>query len=248
MILNVCLYLSSYVGYEILKMLIDKNLYPAMVVIDPKDPVKYNERISELCFRKIPLFTYDEKVKEKLVEFKIDLICLLWWHYILKKEEFSIPTLGAINIHPSLLPYNKGKDPNFWAILNQVKAGVTIHKVTSAVDSGDIVVQREVKYDWLDNGETLYNKLLRESVMLFVDNAEGIFSGDVRATKQEDIFEDTKKRSNLTASYEIKLDEKTTARKVLNLIRAKQFYTFPSAYFVDDGKKYEVTIQITEAK
>lgn len=49
-----------------------------------------------------------------------------------------------INIHLSLLPYNRGADPNFWSWFDGTPKGVTIHRVAPGIDTGDILVQREL--------------------------------------------------------------------------------------------------------
>ena len=66
-------------------------------------------------------------LENKLFFYKPEKFFLLWWPFILKNS-LNIPKNGTINIHPSHLPYFKGKDPNFWAILNSGPYGVSIHQ------------------------------------------------------------------------------------------------------------------------
>ena len=72
---------------------------------------------------------------------------------------FTIPPKGCINFHLSYLPYNRGKKPNVWPIIDGSPAGVTMHYIDNDIDSGSIVAQSEVKVDIVDTGKTLYNKL-----------------------------------------------------------------------------------------
>jgi folate-dependent phosphoribosylglycinamide formyltransferase PurN len=70
---------------------------------------------------------------------------------ILKESVFNIPRLGSINLHQGLAPYYRGGPSIFWELLNdERKVGLTVHKVASKVDTGDIIVQRTVplEYDY----------------------------------------------------------------------------------------------------
>lgn len=62
--------------------------------------------------------------------------------FLLKKEIFTIPKYGSINIHPSLLPQYRGPNPWFWTYYNMEKeSGVTIHRIDEKEDHGEILAQ-----------------------------------------------------------------------------------------------------------
>lgn len=52
---------------------------------------------------------------------------LAWWPRILKARILSIPSMGWLNFHPSLLPNNRGKNPNFWCLADTTPCGVSLH-------------------------------------------------------------------------------------------------------------------------
>ena len=83
---------------------------------------------------------------------------LLWWPQIVRAPLLDRPNLTLLNTHPSLLPHNRGKHPNFWAIVEEVPFGVSLHQVNGQVDAGAIFSQAEIEYDWTDTGESLYYK------------------------------------------------------------------------------------------
>ncbi|HKV84484.1 MAG TPA: formyltransferase family protein [Ktedonobacterales bacterium] len=57
----------------------------------------------------------------------------------------ALPRLGCLNLHPSLLPDNRGPDPLFWAFRRgDDRTGVTVHLMDAGYDSGAIVAQREI--------------------------------------------------------------------------------------------------------
>jgi methionyl-tRNA formyltransferase len=97
----------------------------------------------------------------------LDLGVMAWWPKILKSPLLEAPRHGFVNTHPSMLPYNRGKHYNFWALVEEAPFGVTLHRVDSGVDTGDIVAQQEIPYDWCDNGGTLFFKAQAAMVSLF---------------------------------------------------------------------------------
>jgi folate-dependent phosphoribosylglycinamide formyltransferase PurN len=74
-----------------------------------------------------------------------DIIVVSTFHYILKREVIDLPTIATLNVHCSLLPKYRGPDPINAALQDGVnETGVTIHWVDEGIDTGDIVLQREV--------------------------------------------------------------------------------------------------------
>jgi methionyl-tRNA formyltransferase len=68
--------------------------------------------------------------------------------YILKESVFGVPRLGCINLHSGKVPEYRGSAPGFWELYNaETKVGVTIHRVTSTLDAGDIVLQATAPLD-----------------------------------------------------------------------------------------------------
>jgi methionyl-tRNA formyltransferase len=113
------------------------------------------------------LETYGEQVKyteEKIpvdsdLFQKVEFIISYGYRHILKKEVLKRFSKKAINIHISLLPWNKGLDPNLWSFLENTPKGVTIHYLDPGIDSGDILVQEEVSFTPEETLRTSYEKL-----------------------------------------------------------------------------------------
>ena len=86
-----------------------------------------------------------------------------------------------INLHISYLPYNKGAHPNFWSFADNTPSGVTIHEVNENLDSGNIIFQKKIEFDILNNKKKLnfeetYKILRREVEKLFIDNFEKLLN------------------------------------------------------------------------
>lgn len=93
------------------------------------------------------------------------------YRYIIKQDMIDLMHGRIINLHISLLPWNRGADPNLWSFLEDTPKGVTIHLIDKGVDTGDILLQKEVGLN--ERTETLessYKKLHAEMQELFITN------------------------------------------------------------------------------
>lgn len=112
---------------------------------------------------------------------KYDFLISFGYRYILKKDVIDFFPDKIINLHISLLPYNRGANPNLWSYLEDTPKGVTIHYIDESVDTGNIILQKEVQNDTL---KTSYDRLISEIVMLFNNNAENILNGSISSYPQ----------------------------------------------------------------
>jgi methionyl-tRNA formyltransferase len=92
-------------------------------------------------------------------------------------REHQIADGRVINLHISLLPYNRGADPTLWSVLEGTPAGVTLHYIDPGVDTGDVIAQREVSFDDEDTLKTAYDKLQAALLELFKQTWPAIADG-----------------------------------------------------------------------
>lgn len=175
---------------------------------------------------------------------ELDIGVLAWWPKLIKQPLLGTPKRGFINTHPSLLPYNKGKHYNFWALVEQVPFGVSLHFVEEGIDNGDVVAQASVPYGWEDNGATLYAKACQEMVRLFKETYPIIRTLKIPRHKQDLSEGSFHLASELDPASVINLDQHYKARDLLNLIRARTFTGHPACWFSDAGSEYEVRVEI----
>lgn len=100
------------------------------------------------------------------------------YRHILRTPVLDCLPGRAVNLHISLLPWNRGADPNLWSFLENTPKGFTIHFLDAGVDTGDIIAQRELKFD--SRSETLastYRKLNDAIVQLFLESVDEVLSG-----------------------------------------------------------------------
>lgn len=114
-----------------------------------------------------------------------DFIISYNYRHIISKQIIDLAEGKVINLHASYLPWNKGAYPNIWSFLEDTPKGVTFHYIDEGIDTGDIIVQKEVYID--EDKETLkssYEILHKEIQKLFKENWEKIKTGNIRAKKQ----------------------------------------------------------------
>ena len=233
---------DKYVGYEIYTWLLSNYPNDIAAIVTTKN----NSFIENNSPESIPrfIFTSEEALIRDLQNLgPLDLGLLAWWPNLVSNKIINLTKLGFINTHPSLLPFGRGKDPNYWAIVDQTPYGVSLHFVNELVDSGPVIFQKEIIFDWEDTGETLYLKAQKSLIELFKENYDAIRDGNYVKSEQEIQAHTAKKRSDLTESCKIDLDQQYTARDLINLLRAKDFTGTPSCFFIENGV-YEVRIQV----
>ncbi|HRD10668.1 MAG TPA: formyltransferase family protein [Mycobacterium sp.] len=195
----------------------------------------------------IPVVTFlsDAQVVRDCVELGVepDLGLLAWWPKLIGTALLNLPVAGFVNTHPSLLPYNRGKHYNFWALVEQAPFGVSLHRVNAGVDSGEVVAQRVIPYGWEDTGKSLYEKAAEAMFDLVVDTYPTLRSLDFTSWPQPP-GGSFHLASELEAASEIHLDQTYTGRELLNLLRARSFRPHPGCWFRDSGEEYEVRIEI----
>jgi len=115
------------------------------------------------------VIAYDKPLSiEFLKKINPDFVISYNYKYIIKREIIDHMKNKIINLHISLLPWNRGAHPNVWSLLEETPRGVTIHIVDEGIDTGPILVQKEVFIN--ENIETLkssYKKLQKEIQELF---------------------------------------------------------------------------------
>ncbi|MDA8997395.1 phosphoribosylglycinamide formyltransferase [bacterium] len=110
----------------------------------------------------------ETKILNILKKENIKFICLAGFMKVLSKDFIKKFSGRIINIHPSLLPKYKGLDTHMKAIKNRDKmAGCTVHFVTAKLDSGKIILRKEVKISKRDTPTSLAQKVLKEEHKLY---------------------------------------------------------------------------------
>lgn len=236
------------VGREAARLLAERKADVALLVLDAREPDEGIVGIFPSGPRAVARSGShrDERLAAEFERHQIDLGILAWWPYLLHTRAISVASTAMLNFHPSLLPHCRGKDPNFWALVEGRPFGVTIHHVTEAADEGPIAFQRELPTSWLDSGGSLFQRARQEMVNLFADHLDEILAGQIPMVEQQLAMGSSHRRADLEPSSRISLDSLYSGRALLNLLRARTFPPHPGAWFDDEGVRYEVRVEIHE--
>ncbi len=169
--------------------------------------------------------TYAEYVK-----LKPDLNVMAFVTDILPLNILNYPKLGTIQYHPSLLPKHRGGSAINWAIINgDTKTGVTIFWPDENIDTGPILLQKEVDISPDDTVGSLYfNKLFPLGVEALIESIELIYAGKAPRIPQD---ESQATYEALCTEKEAVIDWSEPAYKVYNLIRGTNPKPGATTYF-----------------
>ncbi len=166
----------------------------------------------------------------------IDAIIVVGYGRIIPQWMIDLPRLGNLNLHASLLPKYRGAAPIQWAIANgESVTGVTTMRIDAGLDTGDILMQREISIDLKDTAETLGPKLASIGADLMVETLRGLENGQVRPTPQN--------HSQATLAPILKkedgrMDFARTANDLFNRLRG--FQPWPGAFTTFRDKTLQV--------
>src|SRR5271156_5724770 len=123
--------------------------------------------------------------REQLVSIRPDAIIVVGYGRIIPQWMIDLPRLGNLNLHASLLPKYRGAAPIQWAIASgESVTGVTTMRIDAGLDTGDILMQREIPIRPEDMAETLGPKLASIGADLMVETLRELESGQVRPRPQ----------------------------------------------------------------
>jgi methionyl-tRNA formyltransferase len=163
-----------------------------------------------------------------------DLLVVAAYGQILSKEVLSIPSVGAINVHGSLLPKYRGAAPVAWAILNgETETGVTIIRMSAGLDAGDMLAKAAILIGDETAGE-LEAKLAPLGARLAVETIQRMKAGPVTGEKQDPAL--VTKAPKLTKEIGL-IDWTQPAERVCRQVRAMQPWPTAYTYLHRQGKE-----------
>lgn len=129
----------------------------------------------------------NEEFISELKKLNPDVIVVVAYGKLLPKEILEMPKYGCINVHGSLLPAYRGSAPIQWAIINgETTTGITTMYMNEGMDTGDMILKREIEISHEDTYGTLYDKLKKLGGKAIVETLEKIADGIIPKEKQSD--------------------------------------------------------------
>ena len=238
--LKVALLANTGLGNIVLKALKKNELVLIDSVVtrklDGKFPYFDTEELHDLadlldvkCFCNIDVNTeYYEYLKNR----EVDLIIVASFNQIIKKNLIDLPKKGIVNYHPSLLPHYRGPSPLIWSLLNEEKeTGLSVHRLTTKLDGGDLLFQKTIIIEDCDNLGTLFKKeadecdeITSEVINYFQENNTNII------VQNENEATYYSRPQNRTVTLDMGFN------RIVSIIKA--FHPYPKAILEKDGKKF----------
>jgi methionyl-tRNA formyltransferase len=230
-----------------LENLIEAGFSVPLVVTQPDRPKGRGMELSlspvkQTALRfKLPI-TQPDKIKNnqdfkaQLAAINPDTIVVVGYGRIIPQWMLDLPRLGIINLHGSLLPKYRGAAPIQWAIAQgENVTGVTTMRIDAGLDTGDILLQKEVPIALLDTAVTLAPRLAAIGADLMIESLRGLMSGTLHPQPQAN--------SKATLAPILKKEDgqinfHLSAQEILNRLRG--FQPWPGAYTMFRGKNVHV--------
>jgi methionyl-tRNA formyltransferase len=233
-------------GHRTLEAIIEAGHEVPLVITHPKSDHAYeviwNDSVEDLATEHgIPVLLRsqpdDDELLTRLEQAAPDVIVATNWRTWIPPKIFTLPHLGTLNVHDSLLPAYAGFAPLNWALINGEKqVGVTAHMMDAELDAGDIVLQRAIDVGPEETATDLFHRTLAMFGPITVDGLALIGSGRTDWTPQ-----DRSKASffHKRADEDNRIDWNRSARDIANLVRA-QPDPYPNAYTHHRGRRLRI--------
>jgi len=176
------------------------------------------------------------QVEQNLVDAAVDAGVVVAYGKLIPAPLLSIPRLGFINLHPSLLPRHRGPSPVQWALVcGDRVTGVTTMQLDEGMDTGPILLQRRVEIGPKDTAEQLFPKLAEVGAELMLETLDGLEAGTVTARPQP---EDGANVTPMLRRNFAKVDWGMPARQLVNRLRG--FTPWPGLYTTFRGGRLKI--------
>ncbi|MBQ3864699.1 MAG: methionyl-tRNA formyltransferase [Clostridia bacterium] len=180
-----------------LQALIDRGEEIVGVVTQPDRPVGRSGKLQMTPVKQLalahnlPVIQFEKlrvrAGRECLESLGADLFVTAAFGQILSRRILALPPKGTINVHASLLPAYRGAAPIQWSLIQgETVTGVSTMFTDAGIDTGDILLQRQVPIDPADNSETLSSKLASTGAQLLCETLDEMEKGTLRSIPQDE--------------------------------------------------------------
>jgi methionyl-tRNA formyltransferase len=229
-------------GAEVLKALVDRGEDVVGVLCAPDregrepDPLKQAARDAGIPVRQPESFKQPGAAAE-LAAVEPDLMVMAFVTLFVPEPVLSAPTHGSIQYHPSLLPRHRGPSAINWAIIQGDRTtGVSIFWPDDGLDTGPVLLQREVAIEEDDTlGSLYFDKLFPLGVEAMVESVDLVRDGRAPRSRQR---EEDATYEGWCRAEDAEVDWARPAREVHDLIRGAD--PRPGAWTLHGGERVEM--------
>ncbi len=186
----------------------------------------------------------DEAFQAQLRSYKADLQIVVAFR-MLPEAVWAMPKFGTFNLHTAILPQYRGAAPINWAVINgETKTGVTTFMLDHDIDTGRILLKKEIDILPEDNAGSVHDKLMEVGSQLVVDTVEMILSGNVKSVAQSDLIAPgtVLKPAPKIFKEDCRLDFSKNGISIKNLVRGLSPY--PTAFTTIKVKDKDMSLKV----
>jgi len=239
----------------VLKKLIEKGKNIVGVITSPDKPAGRGRKLRQSAVKEYalsqgltilqPKNLKDKIFLEELKGLQANLQIVVAFR-MLPKVVWDMPEYGTFNLHASLLPQYRGAAPINWVIMNEEKkTGVTTFFIDEKIDTGAIILKKEVKINKEDTVGTLHDKLMIIGSKLVVKTVALIEANNIETVKQ-DKNDDTLKEAPKLSSDNTKINWNQSSKKINCFIRGLNPY--PAAWVNILNNDTELNIKVYDCE
>jgi methionyl-tRNA formyltransferase len=178
----------------------------------------------------------NEEFRSQLSTLKPDANIVVGYGRLIPPWMIDLPPLGNINLHASLLPKYRGAAPIQWAIAcGETVTGVTTMKIDSGLDTGDILLQKEIPIEPKDTAEILAPRMATIGAELMRDTLHGLQAGTLHPIRQDN---GKASLAPILKKEDGEIDFHRSAEEICNRLRG--FQPWPGAYTNFRNKNLQV--------
>lgn len=238
---------TADIGAPLLRALsADKRFAIQLVVAQPDKPAGRKLELTPCAIKAeavklgLRVFTPDKintpEALEELRKHKPEMIVLMAYGIILKKDLLDLPHLGCINVHASLLPRHRGASPIQNCLLSgDKKTGISVMRMEEGMDTGPVYANFDFPITETDNAETVWEKLAELTAEKTPDTLIQISEGKLKLKPQDD------SKATFCAKIEKtdgEIDWTEPATTIARKIRA--YAGWPGTHTYWDGKRIKI--------
>jgi methionyl-tRNA formyltransferase len=229
------------IGAACLEELIGSGDAPSLVITHedrPDETIWFRSVRSLAEHRGIPVIApvdvNESRVVQRVRSLAPDFLFSAMFRQMLKRDLLDCPRLGALNLHPSLLPRFRGRSPINWVLVEgETETGVTLHYMVEKADRGDIVAQKRIPIAEDDTALSLHHKATEAARQLMRETYPLLAAGKAPRIQQD----------HARASYfggrkpeDGEIDWGCPARRIYDLVRAVT-HPYPGAFTWHRGRR-----------
>src|SRR5690554_1474729 len=238
----------------ILKALIEKNHQVVGVITAPDKPAGRGRKLNESAVKVYaqsqglhimqPTNLKNEDFIAELKALNAQLQIVVAFR-MLPEVVWQLPEYGTFNLHASLLPDYRGAAPINWAIINgETKTGVSTFFIDEKIDTGEIILQKEIAIETTDDAGILHDKLMHAGSDLVIKTVNLIATKSV--TTQAQPKTEGSKTANKLDRDNCKIDWTDSLTHIYNKIRGLSPYPAAWTYLKNGDETLEVKIYSSE--